>query len=73
MEDKIKNWIKEAMKNLGIEATDFVVEHPADMRFGDYSTNVALKYSNPEQKDQISFERAIQDELFKTNQLKLKK
>jgi arginyl-tRNA synthetase len=73
MEDKIKNWIKEAMKNLGIEATDFVVEHPADMRFGDYSTNVALKYSNPEQKDQISFERAIQDELFKTKPTEVEK
>jgi arginyl-tRNA synthetase len=45
MEDKIKNLIQEALKNLGIESVDFVVEHPADLKMGDYSTNVAMALS----------------------------
>ncbi|MBP6060858.1 MAG: arginine--tRNA ligase [Candidatus Pacebacteria bacterium] len=42
MEDKIRNLIKDALKNLGIEDVDFVVEHPEDLRNGEYSTNVAM-------------------------------
>ncbi|MDP1624788.1 MAG: arginine--tRNA ligase [bacterium] len=37
--------IKSALKSLGIEATDVVLEHPADMSHGDYATNVALAFS----------------------------
>lgn len=40
--DKIRNLITEALKNLGIEDVDFVVEHPEDLKNGDYSTNVAM-------------------------------
>lgn len=42
MQEKIKNLIKEALKNLGIEEVNFVVEHPEDIKNGDYSTNVAM-------------------------------
>ena len=42
MQEKIKNLINEALKNLGIEDVDFVVEHPADLKMGDYSTNIAM-------------------------------
>ncbi len=42
MEGKIKNLIKEVLKNLDIEEFDFVVEHPEDFKNGDYSTNVAM-------------------------------
>src|SRR6266850_1304514 len=42
MQDKIKKLIKEALKNLEIEEVDFVVEHPEDLKNGDYSTNVAM-------------------------------
>ena len=42
MEQKIKKLIKEAMKNLLIDDVDFVVEHPEDLKNGDYSTNVAM-------------------------------
>ncbi len=42
MQDKIKNLIKDALANLTIEVSDIVVEHPADSKMGDYSTNVAL-------------------------------
>ncbi|OGI57114.1 arginine--tRNA ligase [Candidatus Nomurabacteria bacterium RIFCSPHIGHO2_02_FULL_37_13] len=42
MQDKIKNLIKNALKNLGIEGVDFVVKHSEDLKNGDYSTNVAM-------------------------------
>ncbi len=42
MNQKIKNIIKEALKNLGIEETDFTVEHPEDLKNGDYSSNIAM-------------------------------
>lgn len=41
IQSKIKNWIKETLK---IE-NDFVVEHPSDLKNGDYSTNVAMTLS----------------------------
>ncbi len=42
MQDKIRNLIKDALKNLDIEASTIVLEHPEDLKNGDYSTNVAL-------------------------------
>ena len=43
IQNKIKNWIKDTLK---IE-NGFVVEHPADLKNGDYSTNVAMsEYRN---------------------------
>ncbi len=42
MEDILKNLIKEALENLGIEATEISLEHPADLSMGDYSTNIAM-------------------------------
>lgn len=42
MEHEIKKLIKDALKNLDIEASDIGLEHPADLKMGDYSTNIAL-------------------------------
>ncbi len=42
MEEKIKNLILSALKNLDIEESNFVIEHPEDLKNGDYSTNVAM-------------------------------
>jgi arginyl-tRNA synthetase len=42
MQDKIKSLISEALKNLQIEEVNFSVEHPEDLKNGDYSTNVAM-------------------------------
>ncbi len=42
IQGKIKNLILEALKSLGIEGVDFATEHPADLKMGDYSTNVAM-------------------------------
>ena len=43
IQEKIKNWVKET---LGTEV-DFVLEHPSDLKNGDYSTNVALTTKTP--------------------------
>lgn len=42
MQEIIKQQINNALKNLGIEAEHISLEHPADLKNGDYSTNVAL-------------------------------
>lgn len=46
IQNKIQNLIKEALKNLDINSkVDFAVEHPSDLKMGDYSTNVAMVYA----------------------------
>src|SRR3989338_1837222 len=42
MQDKIKNLIKDALKNLNIEISNINLEHPEDLKNGEYSTNVAM-------------------------------
>jgi arginyl-tRNA synthetase len=44
--EKIKSVVFEALKSLNIEARDFAVEHPENISFGDYSTNVAMVVAN---------------------------
>jgi arginyl-tRNA synthetase len=45
MQEKIKNVIRDALKKLGIDTQDIVLEHPTEISHGDYSTNVALAYA----------------------------
>ena len=45
MQEKITHIIKEALQNLGMDEVDFAVEHPEDLKNGDYSTNVAMVYA----------------------------
>ena len=40
--EKIKKILAATLKNLEIEAGEIVLEHPADLANGDYSTNIAL-------------------------------
>lgn len=42
MQEQIKNLIRDALVNLSVEVSDVVVEHPADLKMGEYSTNIAL-------------------------------
>lgn len=42
MEDKIKKLTEDALENLNIQVSSISLEHPADSRRGDFSTNVAL-------------------------------
>ena len=43
MKEDIEKLIKEALKSLDLKVNDFVVEHPVDLKMGDYSTNVGIK------------------------------
>jgi arginyl-tRNA synthetase len=47
MQEKIENWIKEALKI----KEGFVVEHPADLNNGDYSTNAAMVMAGKKRKN----------------------
>ncbi len=42
MQEEIKKLIKDALQNLNIEVSTIVLEHPEDLKNGDYSTNVSL-------------------------------
>src|SRR3989338_11394717 len=42
MEERIKKLIQDALENLDVEVTEISPEHPADIKMGDYSTNVAM-------------------------------
>lgn len=45
MENQLKKLILDALKNLSIVVGDISLEHPEDLKNGDYSTNVALAIS----------------------------
>ena len=74
MQEKIKNLIKEALKNLEILDIDFIVEHPEDLKNGDYSTNVAMicakkLKTNPKdfaEKIKIEIDKNLPKEIIKT-------
>lgn len=43
MKQEIENLINSTLASLGIESKGFSVEHPTDLKMGDYSTNVGIK------------------------------
>ncbi len=45
MTEHLEAYIKAALTTLGIEAKAVTIEHPADLKNGDYSTNIALAVS----------------------------
>ncbi len=44
MEHKIKNLIKTALTDIGIASGKISLEHPVDLKMGDYSSNAAMMY-----------------------------
>ncbi len=65
MKTEIVKMIERALKTLGMESVDFVVEHPEDLKNGDYSTNVALILSKREKKNPKELAEKIASELSK--------
>lgn len=45
MKETLQTHLKTALGNLGIEASEIVVEHPSDISHGDYATSAALQYA----------------------------
>src|ERR1035437_1494363 len=69
MQEKITHIIKEALKNLGIEEVDFIVEHPEDLKNGDYSTNVAMVLAKNLKKNPKDLAEQIVKEINKNNEI----
>jgi arginyl-tRNA synthetase len=44
MKNEIKNLISEALGSVQADGAVFTVEHPADLKMGDYTTNAAIRY-----------------------------
>ncbi|MCM2338858.1 MAG: arginine--tRNA ligase [Burkholderiales bacterium] len=42
MKEKIENLIREALKSFDMDIKEISLEHPVDLKMGDYSTNVAM-------------------------------
>jgi arginyl-tRNA synthetase len=45
MLEKLKKAVSTALESVGVSAAETSLEHPADIKNGDYSTSVALKYT----------------------------
>lgn len=67
MENKIKNLIKDALKNLDIEASVITLTHPEDIKYGDYSTNVSLAIARNVNRNPIELAEKIIAEMNRLN------
>ncbi len=63
MQEKIKNQIQEALKELGVESVAFSLEHPGDQKNGDYSTNVAMVLAKEQKTNPRELAEKIIDQL----------
>src|SRR3990167_5121174 len=67
MQTEIKKLIKDGLKNLRIEVSDFILEHPEDFKNGDYSTNVALAIAQSIEKNPKELAEKIIIEILRLN------
>ena len=67
MQEKIKNLINDALKNLDIEVSNIALEHPEDFKNGDYSTNVALAIAKSVKKNPKELAEKIVTEISRLN------
>lgn len=67
--------ISQAVESLGIEINpkDIILEHPADMLFGDYSTNIALKLAQKHNRSPKDLAASVVVEILRTNDRYLSK
>ncbi len=67
MKEILAQSIKDALKSLGIEAESIVLEHPAELAHGDYSTSAALAYAKAAQTNPRALAEKIVTELSRFN------
>jgi len=67
MENEIKKLIKDALENLKIETNSIVLEHPEDLKNGDYSTNVALAIAKGVERNPRELAEKIVEEIKRLN------
>lgn len=63
MEAKLRTYIEQALKELGVTDATFVVERPADMAHGDYATNVAMAVAKKLGKNPRAFAEEVKMKL----------
>jgi arginyl-tRNA synthetase len=68
MEQTIQKLIQDALKNLDIETNDIALEHPADLKMGDYSTNVAMAVAKSIKSNPKDLAQKIVAEILRLNQ-----
>lgn len=67
MEKEIKNLIKDALLNLEIECSEIALEHPEDLKNGDYSTNIALVVAKALKENPKNLAEKIVTEILRLN------
>ena len=67
MQNELKKLIKDALENLNIEVNDLVLEHPEDLKNGDYSTNVALSIAKSVERNPKELAEKIVIEINRLN------
>lgn len=67
MQEEIKNLIKDALANLSIEVSIFDLEHPEDLKNGDYSTNVAMVVAKGVNQNPKELAEKIKTEILRLN------
>ncbi len=73
MKDTLEQIVKNALKNLGIEAENVVLEHPAEITNGDYSTSAALAYAKAAQISPRALAEKIVAEIEKNKPTEIEK
>ncbi|MBI5645065.1 arginine--tRNA ligase, partial [Candidatus Kaiserbacteria bacterium] len=63
MPSKIKEAIHSALNNIGVDAKEITIEHPADLSHGDYATSIALQYAKQVSQSPLDFARKIVESL----------
>jgi arginyl-tRNA synthetase len=67
MEQEIKNLIRDALKNLNIEASVISLEHPEDLKNGDYSTSIALAIAKSIERNPKELAEKIIEQILRLN------
>lgn len=67
MQQEIKNLIKDALKNLNIEVSVISLEHPEDLKNGDYSTNIALSIAKAVERNPVELAEKIVEQILRLN------
>ncbi len=67
MEQEIKKLINDALKNLSIEVSTISLEHPEDLKNGDYSTNIALAIAKSIERNPIELAEKIIEQILRLN------
>jgi arginyl-tRNA synthetase len=65
MEEILKNLIKRALEDLNISVKEVVLEHPTDLKMGDYSSNIALALAKEQKSNPRELGERIAAELNK--------